>query len=90
MSWAKCSDAGAPRGHSGLTPLERTIMDAVDDGMKIRDIAALVGRQPRAVAKIISTYDGRGDDARARRAAQTGSAMLAAAISHHFPQRTAA
>lgn len=77
----------APHGHSGLTPHEKRVMELVDQGRKIREIARLLDRDPAAIAKVARYYDGRGDHGRACRHAAAASARLLAAIARHHPER---
>jgi len=60
-----------------MHPWEREIMAAWDAGQSIAMIASTTGREPRAVERIVSRYDGHDDwEARAREA----SARMAAAV----------
>lgn len=79
--------------YCGLTPLEQQVMDLhdqIDPPLKIRDIAAIVGKPELHVRKIIYCYDGTGDQARDARAGAAGSKALLAAIARHHPERLAA
>lgn len=81
----------APRGYTGLTPLEAAIMaewDGTPLGMKA--IARKLGIPPRRVEATISTYDGRADHALFCRQTRAASEALASAIARHHPERIAA
>lgn len=80
----------APRGHSGLTPKECTIMADWDAGLSMRAIARRHGFNQDSVRRTVSYYDGASERPEFNRAATRASQQLAAAIARAFPERTSA
>lgn len=84
----------SPFGFSGMTPLERQVMDLWDAGHSVKQILAAIGtpdNRPRTyVDRIISTYDGKAEYREFRCETRGSSDRLLAAIARHHPERLAA
>lgn len=83
-----------PFGYSGMSPLERQVMDLWDAGKSVKQILAALGtpdnRRRTYVDRIISTFDGKAEYREFRTDTRGSTDRLLAAIARHHPERLAA
>ena len=77
-------------GH-GLTPSERAVMDLWDEGMTIASIALQLGKDAKAVKRVVGIYSigrdpGMGASSSFDRMSRQGTEDLLAAIRRHHPE----